>query len=61
MKSMRVPGEPGAALVGEAVFLESAVGFVREGALDEVVNEHLANAFVEFSRGALLTNGSCDF
>jgi hypothetical protein len=39
MVLMRVPGEPGAAVGGEAVFLEAAVGFAGEGALDEAESE----------------------
>jgi hypothetical protein len=35
MKLIRVPGKPGAALGGEAVFLEAAVGFAEESVLDE--------------------------
>ena len=61
MGLMRVPGEPGAALGGEAVFLEAAVGFAGEGALDEAGSEHLTNALVELARGGLLADRVCDF
>ena len=54
-------GEPGAALGGEAVLLDAAVGFAGEGALDEAGGEHLTNALMELAGGGLLADGSGDF
>ena len=51
----------GAALGGEAVFLQAAVGFFRDGAFDEVVCKQPQNLFFQFSRNCLVADGASDF
>ncbi len=47
MGLMRVPGEPGAALGGEAVFLEAAVGFAGAVVFDSVALDQFCHEFVQ--------------
>ena len=61
MGLMRVPGEPGAALGREAVFLEAAVGFAGEGALDEARSESGLQVSVEKTRAMGQLEGGHQF
>jgi len=53
-------GQPSPALGGEPVFLQAAVGFVRNGAFDEIIGQHLTNALVQLAGGGLLADGCSD-
>ena len=50
-KSGLIMGKPSAALFGEPVFLEAAVGFVREGEFDLVGQEEFSHEVVQIAAG----------
>ena len=48
--------EEGAAMGGDAVFLEAALGFFREGVFDQFAIEHFTDALVQFTGDTFVTD-----